>query len=50
MRKDLLKLKYFILLLVLSLGLFVYASLSGRRYIGSDSSKWSPQEQGGYHK
>jgi hypothetical protein len=50
LKKDLLKLKYFLLFLALSVGLFVYAGLSGRRYTGSDTSKWSPQEQKDYHK
>jgi hypothetical protein len=50
LKRDLLKLKYYLLLLALALGVFVYAGLRGQRYIGSDSSKWTPSGQQRYHK
>jgi hypothetical protein len=50
LKRDLLKLKYYLLFLALALGVFVYAGLTGRRYIGSDSSKWTPSGQQRYHK
>jgi hypothetical protein len=51
LKKDLLKLKYYLLFLAVALGVFVYAGLTGRRYTGSDSSKWSPAgQQQRYHK
>jgi hypothetical protein len=51
LKRDLLKLKYYLLFLALALGVFVYAGLTGRRYLGSDSSKWAPSgQQQRYHK
>lgn len=50
MRKELGKLKYFLLYLLLVIGLFVYTALTGRRFTGSDSTQWSPQEEKGHHK
>jgi hypothetical protein len=49
-RNKLLKIKYYLAFVLLMLGLYVYAGLSGTRFIGSDASAWSPQQEKGHHK
>lgn len=51
MNKDkLLRIKYYVIFVVLMLVLYAYAGLTGRRFTGSDAANWSPNHQRGYHK
>ncbi len=51
MTKDkLLRIKYYLVFIVLMMGWFVYAGLTGTRFTGSDASNWSPRQEKGYHK
>ncbi|MDO1449647.1 hypothetical protein Q0590_25440 [Rhodocytophaga aerolata] len=49
-KSTLLRAKYYLAFVLLMLGIYVYAGLTGKRFTGSDASNWSPREQKGYHK
>jgi hypothetical protein len=41
--KELFRLKYAIVVIVICLGVFTYAGLSGWRFIGSDATAWEKE-------
>lgn len=50
-RNELFRLKYYFLWLIVLFSGFIYAGLTGRRILGSDSQKWAPEQHAkGYHK
>jgi hypothetical protein len=49
-KSDLQRIKYYLVFLGLAAILFVYAGVTGWKIFGTDSEKWSPKHEKGYHK
>jgi hypothetical protein len=49
-KSDLYRVKYYLVFLGMLLVMFVYAGVTGWKILGTESEKWSPKEEKGYHK
>ncbi|MCR6638301.1 MAG: hypothetical protein NVV82_04725 [Sporocytophaga sp.] len=44
------KLRNYLIILAILLSIYLYAALTGWKFFGSNSEKWSPKQEKGHHK